>query len=174
MKWRFAGIFLVSFALLLVVWSLVDCAQRYRSAVLATVQVVSPVVNGWWLDYDRPGLVNDVAFRSGDQQLPMLVQLPALSMGIVPLLSLVLATPGLGLRGKVTRALIGAILYFLLDVVVVLAYPLIMERPNIIKDTAGVFSGLMAFVVAPLGLWFILTYRTLEPLWRLSPRPPRR
>jgi hypothetical protein len=69
---------------------------------------------------------------------------------------------------------IGAILYFFLDVVVVLAYPLIMERPNLIKDTAGVFSGLMAFVVAPLGLWFILTYRTLEPLWRLSPRPPRR
>lgn len=173
MKWRFAGIFLLSFAVLLVIWSVADCARWYRWAVLASAQLLSPVVNGWWLDYDRPGLVNDIAFRSGERQLAMLLQLPALSMGLVPLLSLVLATPGLRLARKLTRAVIGAVLYFLLDVVVVLAYPFIMDRPNAIKDTAGVFSGLMAFVVAPLALWFILTYPALKSLWRLTPGAQR-
>jgi hypothetical protein len=37
----------------------------------------------------------------------------------------------------------------------------------------GVFTGLMAFVVAPLGLWFVLTYSALRPLWQLTLKPPR-
>ena len=56
MKWRFAGIFLLTFAILVAVWWGFDIAARYRRAVLGIAQVVSPVVNGWWLDYDRPGL----------------------------------------------------------------------------------------------------------------------
>jgi hypothetical protein len=32
----------------------------------------------------------------------------------------------------------------------------------------GVFSGLVAFVVAPLALWFVLTYPVLRPLWQLT------
>lgn len=174
MKWRFAAVFLVSFAALLGLWSFVNCGEWYRRAVLTTAQPVSPVVNGWWLEYDRPGLIDAIVFRSGDRQLPMAIQLPALSMGMVPLLSLIVATPGLGWRRAVTRSALGAILYFLIDVLVVLAYPWIMDRPNIVKDTAGVFSGLMAFVVAPLGLWFVLTYSALRSLWQLTPPPLRR
>lgn len=174
MKWRFAGTFLVMFAVLLVVWWRFDVATRYRSAALATAQLVSPVVNGWWLDYDRPELVNDVTFRRGDRELPMQLQLPALSMGLMPFLSLVLATPGLRWKRATVTAIGGAVLYFLVHVLVVLAYPLIMDRPNVVKDTLGVFSGLVAFVVAPLGLWFVLTYPALRSIWQLEPKGPVR
>jgi hypothetical protein len=81
----------------------------------------------------------------------------------------VVATPGLGLKRTVIALAAGSALYFLIHVAVVLSYPLIMDRPNIFKDTLGVFSGLVAFVVAPLGLWFVLTYPALRALWQLMP-----
>jgi len=170
MKWRFAGKFLLTFSLLLVVWWRFDVATRYRGAALATAQLVSPVVNGWWLDYDRPGLPNDITFRRGDRQLPMWLQLPALSMALMPFLSLVAATPGLGWKRGAVIAIFGSVLFFLVHVIIVLVYPLIMDRPNVIKDTLGVFSGLVAFVVAPLGLWFVLTYPALRSIWQLGPQ----
>ncbi len=172
-KWRFACKFLVAFTLLLLLWSVTNFAHYYRGAALTLVQWVSPYVNGWWLDFDHPNKVGEVVFRFGNRQLAMLVQLPALSMGLVPLLSLIIATPGLRVSQTALRSVLGALLYFLLDVIVVLAYPLIMDRPNVFKDTMGVFSGLIAFVVAPLGLWFILTYSALRPLWQLTFKPPR-
>ena len=178
MKWRFAAKFLTSFALLLVLWWWVDVAALYRLAVLRTVQLLSPFVNGWWLEVDQPNPLGDTVFRSGSRQLAMLLQLPALSMGLVPLISLVVATPGLGATQAAIRAAVGAVLYFLLDVAVLLAYPVIMDRPNVVKDTLGVFTGLLVFVVAPLGLWFIVTYSALRPLWQLTatrgdpPAPP--
>lgn len=172
MKWRFAVIFLLTFAILIGVWWWFDVATRYRGATLATAQLVSPVVNGWWLDYDRPGLPSDVVFRRADRELPMLLQLPALSMGLMPFLSLVVATPGLGWKRAGVTAATGTLLYFLIDVIIVLAYPPIMDRPNVVKDTLGVFSGLVAFVVAPLGLWFVLTYPALRSVWQLGPRQP--
>ena len=173
MKWRLAIKFLIAFALLLVLWSWINFAHLYRNAVLIAVQRVSPMVNGWWLEFDKPNVVGDVVFRFGNRQLAMLVQLPALSMGLVPLLSLIVATPGLRVRQLALRGLIAAALYFLIDIAVVLVYPLIMDQPNVFKDTMGVFTGLMAFVVAPLGLWFVLTYSALRPLWQLTPKPPR-
>ena len=173
MKWRFAIKFLIAFAVLLVLWSWINFAHLYRNAVLIAVQQVSPMVNGWWLEFDKPNVIGDVVFRFGNRQLAMLVQLPALSMGLVPLLSLITATPGMRARQLALRGLIAAVLYFLIDVAVVLVYPLIMDQPNVFKDTMGVFTGLMAFVVAPLGLWFVLTYSALRPLWQLTCKPPR-
>lgn len=168
MKWRFAGKFLLTFALLTALWERVDVAGAYRVAVLKTAQQVSPVVNGWWLEYDQPGVPGGQAFRSGNQRLAMLLQLPALSMGLMPFLSLLVATPGMPWRRMVVTAVVGCVLYLLIHVGVVLTYPFIMEHPNTLKDTLGVFSGLVAFVVAPLGLWFVLTYSTLRPLWQLT------
>jgi hypothetical protein len=173
MKWRFAVKFLLAFTVLLALWSWTNFAHFYRNAVLTAVQQVSPMVNGWWLQFDRPNPVGDVVFRFGNRELAMLIELPVLSMGLVPLLSLIVATPGLVVRQTVLRGLIGAVLYFLVDVIVVVAYPLIMDQPNVFKDTMGVFTGLIAFVVAPLGLWFILTYSALRPLWQLTLKPPR-
>ena len=170
MKWRFAAKFLVVFAVLMTLWERSDFGDRYRTAVLAVVQVVSPVVNGWHLEHDRRGDIADIVFRSGHSELPMLLQLPALSMGLVPFMSLILATPGQGRKRLAINCVLGSLLYFLVHVLVVLAYPVIMDRPNTVKDTLGVFTGLMAFVVAPLGLWFVLTYPALRSLWQLGPQ----
>lgn len=172
MKGRFAVRFLLAFAGLVVVWWLTDFGELYRVAVLATARVLSPLVNGWWLDYERPGLADPVVFRLGSEQLPMLLQLPALSMALMPFLSLVGATPGLGWRRGLLAAGAGSVLFFAVHVTIVLIYPVVMNRPNFIKDTVGVFSGMVAFVVAPLALWFALTYPALRNLWQLSP-PPR-
>ncbi len=168
MKWRFAATFLLTFGVLLVLWWMGDVAQRYRTAVLAAAQVASPIVNGWWLDYDQPGMIDPVVFRSAERQLPMLLQLPALSMGLMPLLSLIVATPQQGPKRLAIAVVLGSVLYFLIHLVVVLVYPFIMDRPNALKDALGVFSGLVAFVVAPLGLWFVLTYPALRSVWQLS------
>lgn len=168
MKWRFAVKFLVSFAILIVLWARLDFGDHYRSAVVAAVQLLSPGVNGWHLEHDQPGASADIVFRSGNRELPMLLQLPALSMGLVPFLSLVVATPGQGAKRLAVNVVLGSILYFLVHVVVLLVYPLIMDRPNTVKDTLGVFTGLMAFVVAPLGLWFVLTYSALRSLWQIN------
>ena len=172
MKWRFAAKFLLAFAVLTVLWWKLDIANRYRSTALASAQAISPVVNGWYLYYDEPGTVDPVVFRTGDRQLPMLLQLPALSMGLMPLVSLIVATPAIGWKRGALTALAGCVLYFLLHVLIVVTYPFIMDRPNVIKDTFGVFSGLIGFVVAPLALWFVLTYPVLRPLWQLSPSNP--
>lgn len=169
MKWRFAATFLLTFAVLIAVWWAADVPQRYRTAVLATAQLVSPVINGWWLDYNRPDKVGEVVFRHGDRELAMLVQLPALSMSLMPLLALVVATPGLGLKRKAINVVLGCVFFFLIHLTLVVVYPFIMDRPNALKDTLGVFSGLVAFVVAPLGLWFVLTYPALRSVWRLGP-----
>jgi hypothetical protein len=169
MKWRFAAKFLVAFALLVTAWWVVGFGSRYRTAVLATVHVVSPIVNGWWLEYDQPGLIDPVVYRSGNRQLPMLLNLPQLSMGFLPFLSLVAATPGLGLRRAIVVAALGSTAYFVIHVIVVLVYPVILDQPNFVKDTIGVFSGLVAFVLAPLGLWFVLTYPVLRSVWQLTP-----
>jgi hypothetical protein len=169
MKWRFAGIFLLSFALLLVLWWAADVATLFRSVVLTIARAISPLVNGWWIDV-KP---NDAIFRSGSRKLHLLVQLPQLSMGMVPFLALVAATPGIGLKRATIAAAVGSALYVLIDVGVVLAYPFIIDQPNVFKDTLGVFSGLVAFVVAPLGLWFVMTYPELRALWQLVPPAPQ-
>ena len=182
MKWRFAAKFLIAFAAFLVAWWAVDFPAYYRTVVLTTAQLVSPVVNGWWLEFDRAGSTSGPLFRSGTRELPLLLQLPALSMGVVPFLSLVAATPGLGWKRVARVGVVGVLCYLLLHVIVVLLYPLILDRASVqsdtvgvfsklvtfLKDTLGVFSGLVAFVVAPLGLWFALTYPTLRSLWQLT------
>ena len=171
MKWRFAVKFLVTFGLLVMVWWATDFAQLYRKAALATVQVLSPVVNGWWLDYDQPGFTDPVVYLSGSRQLPMLLQLPALSIALMPFISLVAATPGLGWKRAVGTAVLGSVLCFAIHVSAILVYPLVLDRPNVIKDTIGAFSGLVAFVLAPIGLWFVLTYRALRSVWQLTLDP---
>lgn len=167
LKWRFAITFLLTFALLVVVWWAFDVATHYRAAALAIAQVLSPSVNGWWLEYDPAAPANPV-YRLADRELPMALDLTALSMGLMPFVSLVNATPGLRRTRRLVAIGIGCVLYFAIHLTVVLSYPLIMHRPNVVKDTLGVFSGLLAFVVAPLALWFALTYPALRSVWQLS------
>jgi hypothetical protein len=168
MKWRFAAKFLVAFAVLTVLWAGSDFGSHYRTAVLAVVQVLSPAINGWVLEHDQPEAIAAIVFRSGRRTLPMQLQLPALAMGLLPFVSLVVATPGQSVRRTATSVALGSVLYFVSNVLLVLVYPLIMDRPNAIKDTLGVFSGLIVVVMQPLGLWFVLTYPTLRARWQLN------
>ncbi|HYD48524.1 MAG TPA: hypothetical protein VEB21_09260 [Terriglobales bacterium] len=164
MKWRFALKFLITFAALIVLWWQVDFGAIYTRIVLALAAVVSPLANGWLLEVAASGAA---AFRRGTERMDLLIQLPALSMGLMPLLSLIVATPGQKPLLLARNLVLGIVLYILIDVAIVLVYPYILDRPNTWKDTLGVFSGLVGFVVAPLGLWFVLTYSALRPIWQL-------
>ncbi len=168
MKWRFAGVFLSTFTALLILWWLLDIGQWYRTAVLGLAQWLSPLVNGWLMEIDQPNAPDPVLFVNGSRQLAMLLQLPALSMALIPLISLIVATPSIGWRRGFTTAAKGSGIFFLIHVGIVLLYPWLLDRPDLLKDTIGVFSGLVGFVLGPLGLWFVLTYPVLRPLWRIE------
>jgi len=170
MKWRFALRFLLAFAVLVPLWWRLDIPARYRAATLATAQVVSPLVHGWWLDYDEPGMTDPVVFRRESVKLPMLLSVPLLSMSVMPFLSLIAATPGLGWRHSAIAALVGVATFFVLHVGIVVSYPALLNNPSFVKDMLGIFSGLLAFVVGPLGLWFVLTYHALRDVWQLTPQ----
>jgi hypothetical protein len=136
-------------------------------------------LHGWFLEFDVPGLMGAATFKRGPESLPMQLQLPQLAMGVLPLVSLIVATPGQTWGRAAIASAVGCLLYFFVDVFVVSIYPLFMDQRmggapqnfvNIIKDTVGVFSGLIAFVVAPLAIWFILTYPALNSVWQLTTR----
>lgn len=167
MKLRFAVRFLLTFSLLVPLWWRLDLGNLYSDALLRLVGWLSPAVNGWWLDLTA----SPPAFTRGAESLPLYLNLPAIAMGMMPLASLIVGTPGQSIRQITIRILLGLVLYFAVDAVVVLAYPAFMYDPDTIKDTVGVFSGMVAFVVAPLGIWFVVTYPTLRSLWQLAPNP---
>lgn len=168
MKGRFALRFLLTFTVLIALWWRLDVPGQYRLVALATTQSISPIINGWWLDFDQPGMIDSVVFRRENVQMPMLLNVSLLSMSLMPFLSLMAATPGMGWRRGPLVAGLGVLLFFLFHQAVLLTYPWIMDRPNFLKDTVGIFSGLVAFVVGPLGLWFALTYPTLRSVWQLG------
>lgn len=163
MKWRFAVKFLLAFALLMALWWRTDFGALYRSLVIILAAPLSAHTNGWTLQAQAGGAV----FQRGHERMDLLLQLPALSMGLMPLLSLILATPGQGRQLLLRNIVLGIVLYIAIDVLIVLVYPFILDRPGFVKDTLGVFSGLVGIVVAPLGLWFALTYSALRPVWQI-------
>lgn len=167
MKLRFAVRFLLTFSLLVSLWWRLDLGDLYSAALLRLVGWLSPAVNGWWLD----PTASPPAFTRGAESIPLYLNLPAIAMGMMPLTSLIVGTPGQAIRQILLRIALGIALYFAVDAAVVLAYPAFMYDPNTIKDTVGVFSGMVAFVVAPLGIWFVVTYPTLRSLWQLAPNP---
>jgi len=186
MKWRFAGTFLATFAVLTLIWAVTDFGDIYRVIVLTLAQAVSPLLHGWFLEFDTPTLRAAAAFKRGTESLPMPLRLGDISMGLMPLVSLIVATPGQTWRRAAIASVIGCLLFCFIDAFVVAIFPLFMDQRlggapqtmlDTVKDTVGVFSGLVAFVLAPLGIWFVLTYPALRSLWQLSelqPSPPRR
>jgi hypothetical protein len=70
----------------------------------------------------------------------------------------------LGLRRRATLMLIGAVLCLLIDTVILALFPLLVFYKNPFTDVAGTFLGLIAFVGAPVIIWFTLTFRELQPL----------
>lgn len=174
MKWRFVVVFLLAFTGLLVTWGALNVGTIYRSAVLYAVHVLSPSLTGWWFEPAPPPPRSYPIFVAPGETIELVINPATLSLAQIPLLSLILAT--LGLRGKETvlRCLIGASLLYVVHILVILLYPFLLEKPNLWKDSLGVFTGLLSFVLAPQLLWFVLTYRQLQSLWRLESEPSGR
>ena len=168
-KLLFIGRFLTLFAVFIVLGWLTDAPTRYATALRYTAAGASPLVNGWWLESRRTlGGQTQLWFRQGDEELQLLLNLETLALGVLPLLSLLGATPGFGIRQLVVRALIGCTALFGLDLLVVLAYPFLVVNPNAWTDILGTFLGLLTFVGGPVILWFLLTYKHLRAVWHSS------
>ena len=165
-KLAFIGRFLIIFALLTVLGWVSNAPARYATALQGAATVVSPLANGWRLETrtDSRGQTQ-LWFRHGARELRLLLSLQALALGLLPLLSLMGATPGMGLKLLARRALLGCAALFGLDLLVLLFYPLLVSQPNPVTDIFGTFLGLLTFVGGPVILWFVLTYDRLQAVW---------
>ena len=169
-KVRFVGTFLFVFALLLFVWKTTRGAEWYTQGLLASAAVVGPAIHGWVLDTRRPGERLPVWVRGGNEVKASL-QFDALSVGLVPLLALLAATPGLGVRRRAMLMVVGAVLCFVIHILIVALFPLLVFYKNVFTDIIGTFLGLVVFVGAPVVIWFALAFRELQgSLPSLQPR----
>lgn len=169
-KLAFVGRFLAVFALLIVLGWLTDAPRRYAAALRIGASITSPLANGWSLEERAPATVGrqEIWFRRGGQELRLQLSLDALALGLLPLLSLLGATPGLGAGRRIAYAAAGVAGLFLLDLLVLLLYPFLVGSPNAFTDIVGTFLGLLTFVGGPVILWFVLTFRQLRTVWRLG------
>ncbi len=154
-KSRFLAWFLVYFAVLLVLWSATPAAAWWRQLILGISGYVGAAVHGWILEVGpgaRPYWVN------GDTRVPLAVQFEALSVGLVPTLALLLATPGVRWSRRFALCVVAALLLLLIHVLVVVLFPLLTHYKNAATDVLGVFLGMVAFVGAPVIIWFALTF----------------
>ncbi len=160
-KLRFLATFLVLFALLLVAWQSIDGGRWYTRALLASAAIVGPALHGWVLETDRPG---QAAWVHGERRVRATVQFEALSVGLVPVLALLLATPGLSLRRRLAHTCMGAAVCFMVDVAIIALFPLLVFYKNPFTDVVGTFLGMIAFVGAPVIIWFAFSFRQLKEL----------
>jgi len=168
-KAAFVARFLAVFAVLVVIGWLTNAPKGYATALRVAAAISSPLANGWSLEQrPSPTARQEIWFRRGNEQLRLGLGLEALALGLLPLLSLLGATPGLGLARGAARAAIGVLALFLLDLLILLLYPFLVGSPNALTDIAGTFLGLLTFVGGPVILWFALTFRELHNVWRLG------
>lgn len=166
----FAARFLSLFAVLVGLGWATAAPRGYALALRAAATVASPLVNGWSMEArDAPAGRQEIWFRRGNERMRLALGLEHLALGLLPLLALLGATPGLGSRALSIRAAAGAAALFGLDLLVVLAYPWLVGSPSAFTDILGTFLGLLTFVGGPVILWFVLTYRHLRGVWRLEP-----
>lgn len=160
-KLRFLATFLVVFALLLAAWQRLDAGHWYTRALLASAAIVGPALHGWVLETDRSG---QAAWVHGERRVRATVQFEALSVGLVPVLALLLATPGLALRHRIARTLMGAAVCFAVDVTIIALFPILVFYKNPFTDVLGTFLGVIAFVGAPVIIWFAFSFRQLQQI----------
>jgi hypothetical protein len=160
-KWRFLGLFLLAFAAFLVVWRATDAARYYTNALLWFAGLVGPMLHGWVLEIPQPGH-GSPTWVHGNEAVQAAIQFDALSVGVVPVLALLAATPGLRWRRRIGLMGLGALLGFAVDTLVVALFPLLVFYKNAFTDVIGTFLGLIAFVGAPVIIWFALTFRELQ------------
>jgi hypothetical protein len=166
---RFVVRFLIVFALIIAVGWLSGAPARYATALRVGASITSPLANGWSLEERaRSTGRQEIWFRRGNDQLRLGLSLDALALGLLPLLALLAATPGIGATRFLARAAIGVAGMFALDLLVLLLYPLLVGSPNAVTDIVGTFLGLLTFVGGPVILWFVLTFPQLRGVWRLQ------
>ncbi len=153
-KTRFLMRFLLFFAVLLVVWSRTPLTSFYSDAVVGIATQMGPPLHGWVLD--RPPPPQRPIWRQGDHRVDAALQFDALAVGVVPLLALILATPGIAWQGRLVRCLLGTGSNLFISAAIVTAFPLLVFYKNAFTDILGTFLGLIAFVGAPAILWFVL------------------
>jgi len=164
---RFVARFLLAFAILTVLGSVGAVPNRYAAVLARAGSALSPVTNGWSLE-QRPGEIprNRLWFRRGTEQLRMALSLEAMALSLLPLLSLIAATPLPGWGQTLGVAGLGVAGLFALDLLVLLLYP-ILVIDSAVTNITGTFLGMLTFVGGPVILWFVLTYRWMRGVWRL-------
>ena len=160
-KWRFLGLFLVAFAALLVVWRASGVTHYYTDGLLRFAGLVGPMLHAWILEIPEPGH-GPPTWVHGGERVEAAIQFDALSVGIVPVLALLAATPGLRWRRRLGLMGAGGLLCFAVDTLIVALFPLLVFYKNAFTDVIGTFLGLIAFVGAPVIIWFALTFRELQ------------
>ena len=162
-KARFLCAFLLAFAILLVAWRGSNGAHWYTRGLQAAAAVLGPAVHGWVLEVGPDG---QPTWVHGDKQVRASLQFDALAVGVVPALALLAATPGLRLRRRALLITLAAVLCFAVDTLIVALFPLLVFYKNPFTDVVGTFLGLIAFVGAPVIIWFTLTFEQLRQFLR--------
>lgn len=172
------GRFLAAFALLIVLSGMLDMPRYYAAAMRSAAAVMSPLLTGWWLETRTNSASARVWLRRGNELMPLRISLEALAVAVIPFVSLTLATAQLGWRRRTSALLFGLTALFALHLLVIVLYPALVEpapAPELVRDKegalfliAGQFLGLIAFVAAPVILWFLLTFDHLRSRWRLQ------
>jgi hypothetical protein len=165
-KLAFIGKFLLIFAVLTFLGGSTETPKGYAAVLARTAAILSPVANGWSLESRRVGDQEKLWFRRGAEEMRLLLGLEHLALGLLPLLSLIGATPGMTWRQRLKAAALGILGLFSLDLLVLLLYPWLVRNPNPLTDIAGTFLGLLTFVGGPVILWFSLTYRQMRSVWK--------
>lgn len=161
--------FLALFGLLIAIGWYTQAPAAYARALRVAGTVTSPLVNGWSLEQrEETSGRQEIWFRRGNSQLRMALGLEHLALGLLPLLALLGATPGLRIAQLAGRAALAIAALFSLDLAVLLLYPWLIGSPNAVTDIIGTFLGLLTFVGGPVILWFVLTYPQLRHVWRLE------
>jgi len=161
-KGRFLAAFLGLFAALLVGWQWTGAARYYNASLLAVAAVLGPMVHGWLLQSGAPG--SAPVWVRGADQVQAAIQFDALAVGVVPALALVGATPGFRLARRVLMLMLALALCFVVDVLLVSTFPLLVFYKNPFTDVLGTYVGLIAFVGAPVIIWFVLAFQQLRLL----------
>src|SRR5215510_3021213 len=130
-KLAFVGRFLAVFAVLVVAGWLTNAPQGYAAALRSAASLTSPLANGWSLE-QRPSTTGrqEIWFRRGNEQLRLGLGLEALALGLLPLLSLLGASPRLGVAPLLTRAAVGVVALFRLDLLILCLYPALVGSPT--------------------------------------------
>ncbi len=169
MKIKFLLRFLGAFALLIPAGVATDFPRGYSHALEVTASGLSPAISGWSFERSPAAGRSGLHFRRGTESMPFQLSLDALALGLLPLLSLLAATPGMTIGRRSAAIAVGVAGLFVLDLLVMLAYPWMVRNPNAVKDITGTFLGLLTFVGGPVILWFALTYKNLRNVWKLDP-----